>query len=134
MVEQVEKRHYVDKQRSLKPRLRDFARPGIAIDYIGAIMQAYADVTEGSGFPDVHCDVDVLTHVYQGPGGGLDHWRWRLRQKRTKELELGNGMARWSVAQLDYLSAAVGAPDPAICAGSPLYEALDRSPDVVLMR
>jgi hypothetical protein len=74
----------------------------------------------------VRCNVDVLTHVYQGPGGGLDYWRGRLRRKRTKELELRNDMAKWSKEHLDFLSAAVGAPDPAICVGSPFYEAPER--------
>ena len=121
VVEDVESRGYVDKRRNANQRERDLTRPRIAIDYIGAVMQAYADVTAKAQFPDVRCNIAFLTHVYQGPGGdgGLDDWEQRLRAKQDKTLKLGNRMAGWAASHIPYLTAAVGAPDNSVCSGSP---------------
>jgi hypothetical protein len=84
--------------------------PAGAIEYIGAIMQAQADIAASIGW-DTRRNVPILANEYQG--SDLSKWRAHLASKTPgAPLEVGNNMAIWAGQNIPYLEAAVGAPDP----------------------
>jgi hypothetical protein len=85
-----------------------------AIEYIGAIMEAQADIAEGSG-RDIRRRVDILTNEYNGRD--LEQWRQHLaRKKPGAPLVPENPMALWARDNLWYIELGVGTPDPAVFA------------------
>jgi hypothetical protein len=92
-------------------RFSVLAVPEQAIQYIGAIMAAIADVTLARGFEDLHFNPVILTNVYQAHT--LHSWDEFLKTKpRGAAFEPGNEMALWVVRKLDFLTDAVGEPAP----------------------
>ena len=82
-----------------------------AIDYVGAIMQAQADIAASFG-RDIRRNVPVLTNEFSAHD--LSQWRDHIAAKRPgAPFEAGNRMALWASDHIAYLEAAVGTPDPA---------------------
>ena len=91
-------------------RMAILETPAGAIEYIGAIMQAQADIAASFGW-DIRRNVPILTNEYQG--SDLSQWRAHLAAKTPgAPLEAANPMALWSGPNIPYLEAGVGAPDP----------------------
>jgi hypothetical protein len=91
-------------------RMAILETPAGAIEYIGAIMQAQADIAASFGW-DIRRNVPILTNEYQG--SDLSHWRAHLAAKVPgAPLEAANDMALWAGPNIPYLEAGVGAPDP----------------------
>ncbi|SHN88514.1 hypothetical protein SAMN05660350_04548 [Geodermatophilus obscurus] len=111
VVHQVEAAGYVpvrtDEQRKSLLRNSDEA-----IEYIGAIMEAHADIAEDAGH-DIRQRVDILTNEYNGRD--LEDWEHHLAGKEVgAPLIPGNDMALWSRDKIWYVEQAVGTPDPAV--------------------
>jgi hypothetical protein len=110
VVQQVEAAGYL-------PRRSDGAREFLlrnaddAIEYIGAIMQAQADIAKEFNY-DIRRRPEILTNEYNGRD--LRQWRERLSAKRPgSPLAPGNEMALWTQENLWYVELGVGTPDPA---------------------
>jgi hypothetical protein len=124
VVKQVEEAGYLPR-RSRVARKR-FLETGGAITTVAAIMAAFADATGGTAYyrnagaygrdlADPRCDPVLLTHLYngvrEGEGRELATWRAYLDKKSPDTpLRLENPMARWVYANMQYIEAAVGAP------------------------
>jgi hypothetical protein len=109
VVRQVEGAGYLPA-RTLAQRRNILRSPRGALDYIGAIMQAQADVAWSFG-RNIRTDVGTLANEYQGRD--LSQWRDHLKRKDPgTPLVPGNTMGVWAAHNLPYLEAAVGLPDP----------------------
>ncbi len=112
----------IEPKRTMRQRKQFLeASPANSIEYIGAVMYAYADIAERNGY-DIRCDPEILTNCYQGGGPQADYRVWvaHLKGKHGAKLVAGNAMALWTGAHLQYLETAVGTPDPGICVSSPV--------------
>lgn len=97
---------------TMEGRRAKLATAAGAIEYIGAILSAIADIAAKSkhkfkmrGMPD------ILTNVYHGED--LNSWKSDLDRKPVGEaFRAGNPMAVWLAARLRYVEAAVGVPSP----------------------
>jgi hypothetical protein len=102
VAKQVEVAGYLPR-RSTAERREVLRRPDIAIDYIGAIMRAYADVGARHGFDDLRYRDDlILTQPYNGVRrvAGLDElesWRATVarRERDATALAPQNPMYHW---------------------------------------
>jgi hypothetical protein len=84
--------------------------PSGAIKYIAGIMTGVADIAARDGFRDVRNDPEILTNVYQSMD--LNTWDKHLKEKpKGSDLKGGNAMDIWVMANLDFLTAAVGKSD-----------------------
>jgi outer membrane protein OmpA-like peptidoglycan-associated protein len=84
--------------------------PANAIEYIGAIMDAFSDVAEKYSY-SIRCSPDILTNCYQGGGvqEDLKAWDKHLAAKaKGSPIKAGNAMALWTTAHLKYLEDGVG--------------------------
>jgi hypothetical protein len=109
VVRQAESNGYLPP-RTDSDRARLLRTPAGALDYIGAIMQAKADVAKEFGY-DIRANVPILTNEYQGRD--LTEWRDHLKAKSPgSPLAPANSMGIWAGSHLPYLEAAVGLPDP----------------------
>ena len=114
VVRQVEDKGYLPK-RSEEERRTLLKTPSGAIEYIGAIMAALADVAASFGH-NIRCNVPILTNQYVG--SDLEQWRARLASREAgTPLQPGNPMGIWSRENLAYVELGVGTPDRAICSG-----------------
>jgi len=113
--EQVENAGLMPKttQRQRKEILKT---PAGAIDYIGAIMSAFAAEAEklrsgGWQGENIRNRPEILTNAYQGED--LNTWRARLDAKKPGDkLQPGNDMAYWVRARLhNFLEPAIGTPE-----------------------
>ena len=108
----------IEPSRTMEKR-RQFleASPANSIEYIGAVMYAYADIASKHGY-DIRCDPAMLTNCYQGGGPQADFREWdkHLKAKKGAKLVPGNDMAIWTSAHITYLETGVGPPDAAACA------------------
>jgi hypothetical protein len=111
----------LEPTRTMKAR-RTFLEASIAnaIDYIGAIMDAFADIAAQHGY-SIRCDPLLLTNCYQGGGVQKDFktWETHLKTKKGTPLVSGNRMAVWTGMHMSYLQAGVGAPDASVCTKPP---------------
>jgi hypothetical protein len=114
VVNQVEDAGYLPK-RSVGAREALLRTPSGAIEYIGAIMAAQADVAASFGY-NIRCNVPILTNEFQGRD--IEQWRAHLASRKAgSPLEPGNTMGIWSRENLPYMEFGVGTPDPGICSG-----------------
>jgi hypothetical protein len=119
VAKQVEHAGYLPA-RGIACRKRILRTPQGSIEYIGAIMCAYADIGFQCGFEGLRTRDDlILTQPYQGVHRigelyELDSWRVALTQhkERGTDLEPRNRMYRWvnDRRNLDFLEAATGRP------------------------
>jgi hypothetical protein len=113
---QVESAGYLPPQ-SMASRKAILATTSGAIEYIGAIMIALAEIAASSGY-DIRCDPVMLTQVYQG--SDLPTWRAHMKTKKAPApLTPGNPMALWVKGRLAYLEEGVGKPALESCAAGP---------------
>jgi hypothetical protein len=86
-----------------------------ALDYIGAILSAEADLAATSKHQfKMRCLPEILANVYQSED--LHSWKAHLAAKPVGTAFLpGNDMAVWLAAHMDYVEAGVGKPDPNVC-------------------
>jgi hypothetical protein len=104
--------------RSVASRKRILRTPQGSVEYIGAIMCAYADIGFQCGFEGLRTRDDlILTQPYQGVRrigelDELDSWRVALTQHKERGTDLAprNRMYRWvnERRNLDFLEAATG--------------------------
>jgi hypothetical protein len=79
-----------------------------AIEYISAIMAAFADIAAEFGY-DIRSNPNVLTNCYQG--SDLKKWRAHLaRKKPNSSLRGENSIAKWVDNNMVLLEDAVGKP------------------------
>jgi hypothetical protein len=84
-----------------------------AVDYIGAIMRAAADIAATSGY-NISCDPVILTNLYQGKD--LPAMKASFAKKKAPTpLAGGNPMDIWVASHLAYLQEGVGKPAPGVC-------------------
>ncbi|HEY1966728.1 MAG TPA: hypothetical protein VGH89_02170 [Pseudonocardia sp.] len=117
VAKQIEVAGYLPPQ-TIASRKRLLRSPEGAIQYIGAIMCAYADIGAQCGFPDLRTRRDlILTQPYHGvrrigPLTELDSWRGALLQhkERGTSLRPENPMYTWVNVRRnrEFLEAAVG--------------------------
>jgi len=108
LAKQAEDRGYIAKKSGIE-RVRMLETPEGAIEYIGAMMAAIADVAGQHGTRDIRYDPEILTNVYQSMT--LKDWEKHLAGKGPgSPLSGGNKMDKWVVTHIDFLAAAVGQP------------------------
>lgn len=105
IVKQIEDHGYLPHL-SLKERESALGTADGSIEYIAAIMGAYADLTEKEGHPPIRDNVSMLTQLYQG--SDLDQWERYLRRHPSKGTPIdpyvpGNPMAIWAMNQQQFL-------------------------------
>jgi hypothetical protein len=106
---QVESHGYLPPQ-SMNARRQLLASRSGAIDYVGAIMAALADVAANHGH-NIRTSPEILTNAYQGKD--LPGWELHLRSKpQGEDLRAGDPMGLWVESHLPYLEEGVGVPGP----------------------
>ncbi|HJT03169.1 MAG TPA: hypothetical protein VJ757_06005 [Pseudonocardiaceae bacterium] len=111
VVQQAEAAGYLPR-RNYRARKKLLRNADDAIEYIGAIMQAIADIADDFNW-DIRCRIDILTNEYQGRD--LEQWRkWLAAKMPGSALVPANPMALWARDNASYVELAVGTPDLAI--------------------
>jgi hypothetical protein len=114
VAEQVELRGLLPKRTEREREAILRTAPG-AIDYIGAIMTAIADIADSFGH-DIRCNPAILTNEYNGRD--LLAWTAHLAERSdTGPLRPGNPLGIWTEQNLFYLELGVGKPSPSLCGG-----------------
>jgi hypothetical protein len=100
---------------TMDARRTRLATPAGALDYIGAILSAFADIAATSKHKfKMRCLPDILANVYQSED--LNSWKTHLSTKPIgAPFVPGNDMAVWLAAKMDYVEAAVGKSDAHLC-------------------
>jgi hypothetical protein len=115
IAKKVEDLGYLPKQANVADRLKILKTPVGAIEYIAAIMCAYADISASRNY-NIRCDPVVLTHCFQGTGnkystaGDFENWDKLLETKAGAPLDPRNDMAIWVRSHLGLLQDLVGSP------------------------
>jgi hypothetical protein len=113
VVQQLEAAGYLPR-RDYQERKALLRNADDAIEYIGAIMEAQADIAEHFNW-DIRSRVDILTNEYHGRD--LQQWREQLAIKTPgSALVPANPMALWARDNTSYVELAVGTPDLTILA------------------
>ena len=140
VAEQVEHSGYLPPVTEKKRRMMLKTSSG-AIEYIGAIMSAFAEEAErphagGWSGENIRARPEILTNAYQSED--LISWEYHLDAKKAgDELKPGNPMANWVLNHLKFLENAVGRPNLSLLLLPPnLYKVIERSksrgPHIVL--
>ncbi|NOZ70116.1 MAG: DUF4157 domain-containing protein [Deferribacteres bacterium] len=114
VAEQVEESGYLPHLTE-KKRKEILKTPSGSIEYIGAIMSAFADEAEkphDSGWKgeNIRLRPEILTNAYQSED--IDSWAEHLDSKKPgDELKPGTPMALWVQANIVFLEKAVGKPN-----------------------
>ena len=114
VVREVEAAGYLPRQ-TASARRELLKTPAGAIMYVGAIMNAKAQIAEALGFPSIRNRVDILTNEFQGRS--LQEWTDHLLEKKDTVFVGENTMSSWAAQHIRYIELGVGTSDNAAING-----------------